>query len=48
MDRLCSVLICLSKVNTSNNENITLFSIPKDEFMYKSLTNIVNNLNGHN
>ncbi|XP_022173263.1 uncharacterized protein LOC111035795 [Myzus persicae] len=45
MGRLCSVLICDSRVNKSNNENATLFSIPKDESIRKSWTNIVNDWN---
>lgn len=45
MGRLCAILICDSRVNTSN---VTLFSIPKDEAIRKSWTNIVNNWNGNN
>jgi len=48
MGRLCSVLICDSRVNKSNNENATLFSIPKDDSICKSWTNIVKNWNGNN
>eukprot|EP00102_Acyrthosiphon_pisum_P020541 XP_016657751.1 PREDICTED: uncharacterized protein LOC107882990 [Acyrthosiphon pisum] len=49
MGRLCSVLICDSRVNKSNyNENITLFSIPKDEYIRESWTSIVHHWNGNN
>jgi len=48
MGRLCSVLVCDSRLNKSNNENTTLFSLPKDESIRKSRKNIVNNWNANN